>query len=144
MAIDTPAWARDAIFYQIFPDRLARSARVPKAGPLEPWDAPPTVSGFKGGDLLGVVEHLDRLADLGITALYLNPVFASASNHRYHTDDYFHVDPLLGGDAALRELIDQAHARGMRRDPRRRLQPCRTWLLAVPPRRRERRRVPIP
>jgi cyclomaltodextrinase / maltogenic alpha-amylase / neopullulanase len=114
MAIDTPAWARDAIFYQIFPDRLARSARVPQPGPLEPWDALPTVSGFKGGDLLGVVEHLDRLADLGITALYLNPVFASASNHRYHTDDYFHVDPLLGGDAALRELLDQTHARGMR------------------------------
>ena len=112
--IDTPAWARDAIFYQIFPDRFAASDRVPKPGPMEPWDAPPTVHGYKGGDLLGIAEQLDELADLGITALYLTPVFASASNHRYHTDDYLAVDPLLGGDAALRELLDAAHARGMR------------------------------
>lgn len=110
----TPAWVRDAVFYQVFPDRFAASPRVPKPGPLEEWLAPPTVHGFKGGDLLGVVEHLDHLADLGVTALYLNPVFASAANHRYHTYDYLAVDPLLGGDAALRELLDAAHARGMR------------------------------
>ena len=114
MPIDTPAWARDAVFYQIFPDRFAASDRVPKPGPMEPWDAPPTVHGYKGGDLLGIAEHLDELADLGITALYLTPVFASASNHRYHTDDYYSVDPLLGGNEALRELLDQAHARDMR------------------------------
>ncbi|MCY7418872.1 MAG: alpha-amylase [Chloroflexi bacterium] len=112
--IDTPAWAREAIFYQIFPDRFAASDRVPKPGPMEPWDAPPTVQGYKGGDLLGIAEHLDELADLGINALYLTPVFASASNHRYHTDDYYQVDPLLGGNDALRELLDQAHARNMR------------------------------
>ncbi len=87
---------------------------MPKPGPLEPWDAPPTHNGFKGGDLLGIVERLDYLADLGITALYLTPIFSSASNHRYHTFDYFQVDPLLGGDAALRELLDQSHARGMK------------------------------
>ena len=109
-----PDWVRDAVFYQIFPDRFASSVRVPKPGTLERWDAPPTYHGFKGGDLLGVAEHLDELRELGITALYLNPVFASASNHRYHTFDYEMVDPLLGGDAALRELLDQAHARGMR------------------------------
>jgi neopullulanase len=113
MPIETPEWVRHAVFYQIFPDRFARSSRVTKPGPLEPWDAPPTVHGFKGGDLLGIVDHLDRLARLGVTALYLNPIFASAANHRYHTDDYFHVDPLLGGDDALRELLDEAHARGM-------------------------------
>ena len=109
-----PAWVRDAVFYQVFPDRFASSARVVKPGPLEPWDAPPTAHGFKGGDLLGVAERLDELAELGITALYLNPVFASAANHRYHTYDYFAVDPLLGGNAAFRELADAAHARGLR------------------------------
>ncbi|HKZ90953.1 MAG TPA: glycoside hydrolase family 13 protein [Candidatus Limnocylindrales bacterium] len=114
MDIDTPAWVRDAVFYQVFPDRLARSGRVEPPGELEPWEAPPTRHGFKGGDLYGVVAHLDRLRALGITALYLNPIFTSASNHRYHTDDYYHVDPLLGGDEAFRELLDQAHARGMR------------------------------
>jgi neopullulanase len=114
MTIETPAWVRDAVFYQVFPDRLARSGRIAAPGPLEPWDAEPTVDGFKGGDLYGVVAHLDRLQRLGVTALYLNPVFTSASNHRYHTDDYDHVDPLLGGNEALRELLDEAHARGMR------------------------------
>jgi cyclomaltodextrinase len=111
---DVPAWVRDAVFYQIFPDRFAASDRVPKPGPLEPWDAPPTNDGFKGGDLLGIVEHLDHIASLGINALYLTPVFQSASNHRYHTYDYLKVDPLLGGDDALRELLDAAHGRGMR------------------------------
>jgi neopullulanase len=109
-----PDWVRDAVFYQIFPDRFASSVRVPKPGALERWDAPPTFNGFKGGDLLGIAEHLDDLRELGITALYLNPVFASASNHRYHTYDYELVDPLLGGDEALRTLLDEAHARGMR------------------------------
>jgi cyclomaltodextrinase len=111
---DTPSWVRDAVFYQVFPDRFAASERVVKPGPLEPWDAPPTNHGFKGGDLLGVVEHLEHVAALGVNALYLTPVFQSASNHRYHTYDYLAVDPLLGGDEALRELLDAAHARGMR------------------------------
>jgi neopullulanase len=109
-----PDWVRDAVFYQVFVDRFAASARVPKPGQLEPWDDPPTPHGFKGGDLLGIAEHLDDLATLGITALYLTPVFASASNHRYHTFDYENVDPLLGGNDALRELLDRAHARHMR------------------------------
>ena len=111
---DTPAWVRDAVFYQVFPDRFAASDRVPKPGPLEPWDSPPTNFGFKGGDLLGLAEHLDHIAAVGANALYLTPIFQSASNHRYHTYDYMAVDPLLGGDAALRELLDRAHERGMR------------------------------
>jgi len=114
MSIDTPAWVRDAVFYQVFPDRFARSPRLSKPGPLERWDAPPTAHGFKGGDLLGLTERLPYLVELGVSALYLTPIFTSASNHRYHTDDYLSVDPLLGGDEALRELIDAAHARGMR------------------------------
>lgn len=110
----TPTWVHDAVFYQIFPDRFAHSAAVEKPGNLEPWDAPPTPYGFKGGDLLGIVERLDYLQDLGITAIYLNPIFQSASNHRYHTHDYYRVDPLLGGDAAFRRLLDEAHRRGIR------------------------------
>lgn len=109
-----PEWVRDAVFYQIFPDRFARSGRVPAPGPLEPWDAPPTEAGFKGGDLYGIVDALDELVDLGISAIYLNPIFASAANHRYHTYDYFAVDPLLGGTPALRTLLDAAEARGLR------------------------------
>jgi neopullulanase len=114
MQIVTPEWVKDAVFYQIFPDRFARSDRVPKPAYLESWDSPPTTYGFKGGDLLGIVEHLDYLESLGVTALYLNPIFQSAANHRYHTIDYYRVDPILGGNEALRELLDTAHARGIR------------------------------
>ena len=109
-----PGWVRDAVFYQIFPDRFARSGRVRPPGPMESWDSPPTVHGFKGGDLYGIIERLDHIESLGATALYLNPIFASASNHRFHTYDYLTVDPLLGGDEALRALLDEAHRRGMR------------------------------
>ncbi len=110
----TPEWVKHAVFYQIFPDRFATSSRVEKPSNLEPWDTPPSVFGFKGGDLLGVVERLNYLQDLGINAIYFNPVFQSASNHRYHTHDYFHIDPLLGGDKAFRTLLDEAHRRGLR------------------------------
>lgn len=110
----TPPWVSNAIFYQIFPDRFAKSKRISKEGlNLELWDSPPTTYGFKGGDLYGVTEHLDYLQDLGITAIYFNPVFSSASNHRYHTYDYFNVDPLLGGNDSLHELLENAHKRNM-------------------------------
>ncbi len=109
-----PDWVADAVFYQIFPDRFARSGRVHVPGPLEAWDAPPTQHGYKGGDLFGVVERLDHLEALGVNALYLTPIFQSASNHRYHTHDYFTVDPMLGGDAAFDALIEAAHDRGMK------------------------------
>ena len=110
-SIITPEWVKDAVFYQIFPDRFARSQAVPKPSNLQEWDDPPTFHGFKGGDLLGV---LDYLQELGIDAIYFNPIFQSAANHRYHTHDYFRVDPILGGDAAFRRLLDAAHERGMR------------------------------
>ncbi len=114
MSSAPPDWVADAVFYQIYPDRFARSERVSKSARLEAWDSPPTRHGYKGGDLLGVVEHLDWLVDLGISALYLNPIFQSASNHRYHAYDYMRVDPMLGGDEAFDTLIAAAHDRGVR------------------------------
>jgi cyclomaltodextrinase / maltogenic alpha-amylase / neopullulanase len=112
--IQTPEWAKDAVFYQIFPDRFASSAALPKPLHLESWQAPPTRHGFKGGDLLGIVERLDYLQDLGINAVYLNPIFQSAANHRYQAHDYYQVDSILGGNQALRQLLDAAHRRGMK------------------------------
>ena len=110
----TPDWVKDAVFYQIFPDRFAKSERVRKSNHLEAWDTKPTPHGYKGGDLRGVIEKLDHLGALGVTAIYFCPVFQSGSNHRYHTHDYYNVDPMLGGNAALRELIEAAHARGIK------------------------------
>lgn len=114
--VRTPDWVKNAVFYQIFPDRFCRSARTqhPKHLKFKDWGSPPEAQGFQGGDLYGIIERLDYIEALGINALYLNPIFSSASNHRYHTFDYYQVDPLLGGNEALRELIDEAHARGIR------------------------------
>ncbi|ACK72709.1 alpha amylase catalytic region [Gloeothece citriformis PCC 7424] len=118
MTIQTPDWVKNAVFYQIFPDRFARSQH-PKYGlwqssNLEPWDSPPTYQGYKGGDLWGVIEKLDYLKDLGINAIYFTPIFQSASNHRYHTHDYYQVDPMLGGNVAFDALIEEAHQRNIK------------------------------
>jgi glycosidase len=109
-----PAWVADAVFYQVFPDRFARSDRLVKPNGLEKWSAPPTIHGYKGGDLAGIADRLDWLTDLGINAIYLNPIFQSGSNHRYHTHDYYRVDPLLGGNAAFDDMLEACHARGVR------------------------------
>jgi neopullulanase len=109
----TPDWVKNAIFYQIFPDRFAKSDALEKPTYIEPWDAPLTRHGFKGGDLLGVYEKLDYLQDLGVNAIYFNPIFMSAANHRYHTYDYWHVDPLLGENPVFFKLLNEAHRRGM-------------------------------
>jgi neopullulanase len=119
MDIVTPEWVQDAVFYQIFPDRFAISPRFGQDYPrkptfLQPWGSPPTYHGFQGGDLLGIIEKLDYLVDLGINAIYLNPIFNSASNHRYHTHDYYMVDPILGGNKALQELLHASHKRHIR------------------------------
>ncbi|MDD2805798.1 MAG: glycoside hydrolase family 13 protein [Elusimicrobiales bacterium] len=107
-------WIKGAVIYQIFPDRFARSAGAQPDGIFERWDTPETPEGFKGGSLKGAEEKLDYLRDLGVTAVYFNPVFASAANHRYHTYDYYRVDPVLGGDAALVSFLKAAHKRGIR------------------------------
>jgi neopullulanase len=109
----TPDWVKNAVFYQIFPDRYAISDTLQKPTNIEPWDAPVNTYGFKGGDLLGVYEKLDYLQDLGINAIYFNPIFSSAANHRYHTYDYYTVDPILGGNDAFFKLIDEAHRRNI-------------------------------
>ncbi|HEY9907382.1 MAG TPA: alpha-amylase family glycosyl hydrolase, partial [Thermosynechococcaceae cyanobacterium] len=118
MQIQTPDWVKHAIFYQIFPDRFARSQqprkRVLKNAMWEEWTALPTLQGYKGGDLWGVMERLDYLQDLGINAVYFTPIFQSASNHRYHTHDYYQVDPMLGGNEAFKELLDAAHQRDIK------------------------------
>lgn len=111
---ETLGWVKHAVFYQIFPDRFAKSALLEKPTSLESWESEPSTHGYKGGDLYGVIEKLDYLLDLGVTALYFNPVFQSASNHRYHTHDYYRIDPLLGGDEAFEALVRACKRRGLR------------------------------
>jgi alpha-glucosidase len=114
-----PAWVAQQVFYQVFPDRFARGRTATHDASLRPWGAPvpqhDAPHHFYGGDLRGVLEQLPYLHDeLGVTALYLNPIFSSPSNHRYDTSDYGRVDARLGGDAALLALRQATQARGMR------------------------------
>lgn len=113
MEIKTPDWVKSAIFYQIFPDRFAKGKYkpLPYNVSFEAWETPPTLQGYKGGNLWGAIEQLDYLKDLGINAIYFTPIFQSASNHRYHTHDYYQVDPLLGGNKAFFEFLEAAHQR---------------------------------
>lgn len=111
---DSPPWARGATFYQIFPERFARGRTSHRRGPVSDWDGPIGRDTFLGGDLDGITEHLDHIASLSVDALYLTPIFSSPSSHKYDTADYFSVDPDFGGNAALRRLVEAAHARSIR------------------------------
>jgi alpha-glucosidase len=126
---DAPAWVRDSIFYQIFPDRFAdgdpasnvqegefeyggiRSKSKQWHEPQAKW--PQAMLEFYGGDLSGVEGQLNYLTNLGVNAIYLNPVFSAYSNHRYDVIDYENVDAHLGGNQALVSLRRAMAARGM-------------------------------
>ena len=109
-----PYWVQDAIFYQIFPDRFANGNPANNPANVAEWGAKPTLYNFMGGDLRGIIQKLDYLLDLGVNALYLNPIFLSPSNHRYNTSDYFKIDPKLGTRKDFDALINAAHSNGMR------------------------------
>ena len=119
---------RDGIMYQIFPDRFHRS-KMPESPRREiyihrNWDETPIMMpnsrtdnqalDFYGGDLKGIEEKLPYLKSLGVTVLYLNPIFLARSNHRYDTGDYTRIDPLLGDEEDFRSLCAAAERYGMR------------------------------
>lgn len=109
-----PEWTRDAIFYQIFPERFANGDRGNDPPGVEPWGGVPRRNNYFGGDLQGIIDHINYIASLGVNVLYLNPIFESTSNHKYHTKDYLKVDPHFGDDATFKRLVDSCHAHGIR------------------------------
>jgi cyclomaltodextrinase len=109
-----PYWVQDSIFYQIFPDRFANGDPDNDPPNIKPWGSPPTPYEFQGGDLRGIIQNFDYLLDLGINALYLNPIFQSPSNHRYNTYDYYRIDPFLGDQRDFQALLEVAHQNGVR------------------------------
>jgi glycosidase len=109
-----PDWVKDAVFYQIFPERFANGDTTNDPPDKEPWGGTPKVNNYFGGDLKGVTDHLDYLQDLGINAIYFNPIFESPSNHKYHTSDYMKIDHNFGNDTTFKELLDECHRRGIR------------------------------
>ncbi|WP_151735408.1 alpha-glycosidase ['Paenibacillus yunnanensis' Narsing Rao et al. 2020] len=109
-----PAWVKDAVFYQIFPERFANGDPALDPEDVEPWGGTPTPHNFFGGDLQGVIDHLDYLTELGITAIYFTPIFKATTNHKYDTEDYMMVDPHFGDVQTLKRLVGACHERGIR------------------------------
>ncbi|KEI69719.1 maltodextrin glucosidase [Endozoicomonas elysicola] len=128
-----PEWVKHQIFYQIFPDRFAngnpdvsvQSGEYCLFGDQKPtvakdWGAPVSEHGkdgaceFFGGDIQGICEKLDYLQSLGVSTLYLNPIFSAPSNHKYDTTDYLNIDPHLGTNEKFAELVENLHTRGMK------------------------------
>ncbi len=136
-SFDTPTYLRNGIAYQIFPDRYFRDAngikgRIRKVKTAHPdatfhenWNEAPTLDinpenhdnralDFFGGTLRGIAQKLEMLKEMGVTVLYLNPIFRAQSNHRYDTGSYEEIDPILGDDAAFEVLIKEAKKLGMK------------------------------
>ncbi|WP_271712601.1 glycoside hydrolase family 13 protein [Anaeromicropila herbilytica] len=125
-------WVKKSVFYQIFPERFCNgrteisvkdgeySYQGYKTKEIKNWNTPAANweeshgVDFYGGDIYGIINKLDYLKDLGVTAIYLNPIFLSPSVHKYDCIDYFQVDPHLGGDDALIQLSDELHKRNMK------------------------------
>lgn len=112
--MSVPLWVRDTIFYQIFPDRFCNGDTSNDPENVQKWGSKPTIVDFQGGDLAGISEKMDYLLDLGINAIYLNPIFLSTSTHRYDTVDYFQIDYKLGDKEDFSRLIEKAHQNNIR------------------------------
>lgn len=126
---DTPEWLKGGIIYQIFPDRFAKSDKEKKNIPSDrilrsDWGGEPYFrpdkngevlnNDYFGGDLEGIRQKLPYLCDLGVTCIYLNPIFEAHSNHRYNTADYSKIDPLLGDENDFKKLCKDADKMGIR------------------------------
>lgn len=111
---DVPEWARKAVMYQIFPDSFATSKgfhdQTAKKGEWEGL----TLTTKIGGTLKGIIENVDYLADLGIGAVYLNPIFVAWSYHKYNTIDYKHIDPCFGTDEEFALLVKKLHEKNIK------------------------------
>ncbi len=114
--IKTPEWVKETVWYQIFPERFANGDRSNDPEHTLEWGSKqnPERDDFYGGDLQGVIDHLDYLMDLGINGIYFCPIFKAPSNHKYDTVDYFEIDPHFGDKQLFKTLVEEAHQRGIR------------------------------
>lgn len=109
-----PEWVKDAVFYQIFPERFYNGDPSINPQKVCDWNSKPAADSFFGGDLRGIIKKIDYLEKLGITAIYLTPIFEAATNHKYDTTNYFKVDPAFGDLDTLKELVSKCHSKGIR------------------------------
>lgn len=110
-----PTWAKDMIMYQIFPDSFASEHRKIANKSYEKANHLGEISvSERGGNIRGIIENVDYLADLGINCLYLNPIFVAGAYHKYDIIDYFDIDPCLGTKAEFKELVAACHEKGIK------------------------------
>lgn len=109
-----PEWVRDSIFYQIFPERFENGDPSNDPSGVEAWGGTPKSGNFFGGDLRGIINRMQYLKDLGITALYLNPIFEATTNHKYNATDYKKIDPSFGTNELFTDFITTCHANGIK------------------------------
>lgn len=114
--ITPPNWVKHTVWYQIMPDRFCRSSNSPEDKKFRKWGdfSNPQWNDIYGGNIRGITERLGYLKDLGISGIYLTPIFKSGSNHKYNTFDYWQIDPDFGTGEDLTELVDTAHTMGIR------------------------------
>lgn len=107
---NAPAWVKDTIWYQIFPERFNNGDKTNDPPGTQAWHrGPVTNKEIYGGDIAGIIEKLPYLADLGISGIYMTPIFESKTTHKYDTRNYFAIDPAFGTEADLVELVKRAH-----------------------------------
>ncbi|AUI71331.1 glycoside hydrolase family 13 protein [Companilactobacillus alimentarius] len=110
-----PEWVKKTVWYQIFPERFANGDKTNDPENTLNWGSKdPSQTDFFGGDLQGVIDHLDYLTDLGINEIYFCPIFKAKSNHKYDTIDYMEIDPAFGDKETFKKLINECHKRGIR------------------------------
>lgn len=109
-----PEWQKNQVYYQIFPERFRNGDSSLTPENAVPWGSEPTRECFMGGDLPGVVSKLDYLAKLGVSCIYMNPIFRAPSNHKYDTTDYYQIDPAFGTKQNLQQLVTLAHQKGLK------------------------------
>lgn len=109
-----PQWAKDAVFYQIFPERFNNGDPSISPANTRDWGEKPEAANFFGGDLKGIMNKLSYLEQLGINAIYLTPIFEAPTNHKYDTTDYYKIDPHFGDLNILKELVLKCHEKGIK------------------------------
>ncbi|PGL69984.1 glycoside hydrolase family 13 protein [Bacillus sp. AFS055030] len=110
-----PSWAKETVWYQIFPERFAnKDPSINPEGVLAWESEEPSSNNFFGGDFEGVIHHLDHLVELGISGIYFTPIFKAFSNHKYDTIDYMEIDPQFGTKETFKRLVDECHKRNIK------------------------------
>ncbi|MGL4366534.1 MAG: glycoside hydrolase family 13 protein [Cetobacterium sp.] len=112
--LDVPHWAKNTIWYQIFPERFCNGKPENSPKNVEPWGSKPKYNNFMGGDLYGLYDKIDYLVELGITGIYLCPIFISSTNHKYDTIDYYKIDPHFGDEDIFKKIVERCHSKGVK------------------------------